>query len=54
MEHLILQSIVQGGGVGSESWACLGDYWQWSFWIGCLVGLIGTVVLFFFKPVDSP
>ena len=54
MEHLILQSIVQGGDLGPGSWACLGDYWQWSFWIGCLVGLIGTVVLFFFRPSDSP
>ncbi|MEJ2718403.1 MAG: hypothetical protein P8182_14920 [Deltaproteobacteria bacterium] len=53
MEQLIVQSIVQGGGVASDWWSCLGDYWQWSFWIGVLVGLVGTVVLFLFKPVEN-
>lgn len=54
MESAIVSSIVQAGSISPESWLSIHQYWQWSFWIGFFVGVVGVIVGFFFRPVEGP
>ncbi|MEW6140923.1 MAG: hypothetical protein AB1733_22095 [Thermodesulfobacteriota bacterium] len=54
MESALVNSIVQAGSISPESWLSICQYWQWSFWIGFFVGVVGVIVGFFFRPVEGP
>ncbi len=53
MESLLVQALMQAGAGAEPGWVDWCSYWDWVFWIGALVGLVGAVVLFFLRPVDT-
>lgn len=54
MENLIVNSIItQAYPVPYDCWGSLCSWWNWGFWAGFFVGLVGAVVLFFMKPAQG-
>ncbi len=53
MEDLILQTIVHGAGNAAEEYSRWCAAWEWSFWIGVLVGVVGAIVMAFMKPAQE-
>jgi hypothetical protein len=53
METVILNSIVQAGGMDPGSWDIICRFWQWAFWIGFVVGAVGGIFGLFMKPLED-
>lgn len=54
MEQFVNNAMVHAAGLPAENWAGVCGYWEWLFWIGFWVGVAGTVVCLFMKPVEGP
>jgi len=53
MEQLLVQAIVQKTDIVRTGWSSLCSYWEWGFWVGVVIGLVGAGVLYLMKPVDT-
>ncbi|HMK35700.1 MAG TPA: hypothetical protein VK463_11580 [Desulfomonilaceae bacterium] len=49
MENFMGNVLVQGLTATDNFWGYACSYWNWSFWIGFLAGVIGALVSFFLK-----
>ncbi len=50
MQQLFVQALVQTPGAYQGMWGKLCSYWEWGFWVGVAVGIIGAFVSYFFRP----
>lgn len=53
MESFISNAIIQGGSVPTCNWGDLCSYWQWTFWAGFVVGIVGAIACFWMKPTEN-
>lgn len=53
MEDVLFQAVVHGASAVPGELSDYWRFWRWVFWVGCLVGVIGGIVLFFKKPVEG-
>jgi hypothetical protein len=53
MESLVSSSFVQAVDLFPESWTGICSYWQWAFWVGFFVGVVGSIVCLFLRPIQS-
>lgn len=50
MHELFVNAVVQAPDTCRLNWAKLCTYWDWGFWVGVAVGIVGAFVLFYFRP----
>lgn len=53
MENMLANELVQVSCLSTGTWAALCSYWNWAFWLGFVVGVVGAVIGFFMKPESS-
>jgi hypothetical protein len=49
MESLLSSILVHAGPAPYDSWSLACSYWNWTFWIGFVAGVIGAIVSYFMK-----
>jgi hypothetical protein len=52
MENLFFEVMVSGSSAPGP-WNGICAYWDWIFWIGVLVGIVGSAVLLFGKSAQQ-
>jgi hypothetical protein len=52
MEQLLIQTAVQQGPHGVPFWVCAWGTWNWLFWAGTLVGIVGAGIQFLMNPTE--
>jgi hypothetical protein len=53
MENFVSNALVQAASVPNDSCNMLCTFWNWSFWIGLVVGIVGSIVSLFLKSPDK-
>ena len=53
MESLLLQTIVQASSAAPCDFSSTCDLWDWLFWIGVVAGVVGGIVSFLKRPIET-
>lgn len=53
MENFVSNVLVQATSAPCDSWSLVCTFWNWSFWIGLVVGIVGSIVSLFLKSPDK-
>ena len=54
MEQFLYQQIVQAAGMQPQVSVGFGSFWNFVFWLGFFVGIVGSGVLLFIKQQPLP
>jgi len=49
MESFFSNCLIQAAFLSPETWTGICNYWQWTFWLGVILGVAGSVVCLFLK-----
>jgi hypothetical protein len=52
MEQFFIQGAIQQVAEGASFWTCACGTWNWFFWAGAVVGLIGAGIQFLMNPTE--
>lgn len=53
MKIFLLDALIHASSFSSDPWGTVCYYWNWTFWIGFIVGVIGAGVFFFMKSPED-
>ncbi|MFH0821747.1 MAG: hypothetical protein V2B18_03280 [Pseudomonadota bacterium] len=53
MEQTILQALVQVTPGEPSTWIAIFKWWNWGFWLGVVIGILGVIYQFMKAPMDE-